>query len=198
VAAAGTAGPAAGRSLSGAGTLTYAFHGSAALGCAADDLCGVSGTLALDIRGGNDGPEIAKGPPVLLVAVRPALSTTDALAGTTCTDTPGFGGFGYGSFTLAEPHANGVTVEHPLIADGIPGGGRCAGPLERDLARLPITVARSGGADPSFALALGGATSSGAVDRAGQRYGPADAWTRRLPLDRLQPRRTPSRASPDL
>ena len=164
------AGTALAGSLSGSGTLTYAFQASPELGCEADDLCGVTGALALAIGGSNDGQVSYKGPSVLLVGLAPTLTSRDAADGTTCTDVPGSEPYGstgdtgpsVGSFTLAEPSKDGVTVEHPQLAAGVPDGGRCAGPLESDLVRLPITVTRTGAtADPSFSLALSGTTTSG-------------------------------------
>jgi hypothetical protein len=124
------AGTALAGSLSGSGTLTYVFQASSELGCAADDLCGVTGALALAIGGSNDGQVSYKGPSVLLVGLAPTLTSRDATDGTTCTDAPGSEPYGstgdtgpsVGSFTLAEPSKDGVTVEHPQLAAGVPDG----------------------------------------------------------------------------
>jgi hypothetical protein len=118
----------ANESLSVTGSLTYAWHGDPARGCAREGLCGVVGAVVFQPDGGSDA--FSGGPGNLEMS---GASTVRVRRGV------GSGGFGdcveqssYADVTLDFPPYGAPIALTPLSS------GRCAGPTAQDLARVAL------------------------------------------------------------
>ncbi|HWF74440.1 MAG TPA: hypothetical protein VG186_13915 [Solirubrobacteraceae bacterium] len=125
------------------GSLTIAWQGEEVHGCAAEGLCGVSGSLQMLPSGessGGPGP-----PPIELVDQYSAARVTDTLGGaapgTTCADVVPI------DFYFAIVHASPGGLEavvKPADSFQLPSAGRCAGPTASDLAALTLPARKLG------------------------------------------------------
>jgi len=140
VAAAAPASAATNENLVGTGTITYTWQGEPFLGCAAVALCNVVGAMTVAAQGQVDVQNLAG---TIIINFGPGTPSVRVLgqpgaAGGECLD------------TSAQPFPESLFVRHAaggrLVAhfEPPPSSGRCAGPLESDLAGLGIPVRKRG------------------------------------------------------
>jgi hypothetical protein len=125
------------------GSLTIAWQGDQARGCAAAGLCGVSGSLQMLPSGGSSG---APGPPPLELSdpssvARVVEQSPSGITGATCADlVPVDFVFGVGRSSAGGLRA--VVDEDNSVQ--LPSAGRCAGPTAKDLSALELPARRLG------------------------------------------------------
>ena len=130
------------------GTLTYAWHGDPARGCAAAGLCGTHGSAIVHFDGfgnltsrGRDGLIVLDGASATVRVRRDDPSTAPG----ECVDTTSFDGIGV---TLRRVKGRSYTA----IIGGPVSAGRCAGPLASDTAGLRLAAKRLPGRNLGFDL----------------------------------------------
>ena len=132
------------------GSITVTWQGDPARGCSAEGLCGVQGALILQPEGsvgvGGSGPR--RGPiDVPLVPATATVRVSDGAGAGECVDAPSGPGE-VGSLLIARK-SGGSVVGH---VESALSSGRCAGPLQQDLAAVALAGRRIGRAHPSFDL----------------------------------------------
>ena len=125
------------------GSLTIAWQGDEARGCAAEGLCGVSGSIQMLPSGEDSGGPGA--PPIELVDPNSVARVTEASASgaadTTCADLVPT------DFILGVKRTNAGVLRAVLEAgdsNQLPSAGRCAGPTATDLSALALPARRLG------------------------------------------------------
>jgi hypothetical protein len=142
---------AADATLAPSGSLVYSWHGDPARGCARVGVCGIQG--ALIIRPQDTVEVVAGGARSAAILLNTASSTvrvrrTDAGTEGNCIDTAVWPTVGNSEIRVSWRRDG--TLRAAL--GGAPSSGRCAGPLDRDLVRLPLRGRRTGGRHPTFDL----------------------------------------------
>lgn len=132
-----------------AGTLTYAWHGDPARGCAAEGLCGAHGSLMVHFDGYGDLTSAGQRGSASLnsasATVR-VLRDDPSIAPGECVDVIPLNSVGV---TLRRLNARNYTA----IIDASPiSAGRCAGPLTNEIARLTLPARRLAGRNLGFDL----------------------------------------------
>ena len=132
-------------SLVASGSITYTWQGDPALGCAAVGVCGVKGAVIVQPQGQTSLSSF--GGMVDISLASSGLTVRVLNGGGECVDVLG-APFGPNNLFVRRDADRRLVghVEPPLSS------GRCAGPVARELAGLPLPVRRTGGKLPSFDL----------------------------------------------
>jgi len=137
------------QTFTASGSVTYTWQGDPASGCAAVGVCGVQGALILQSQG--SGSSTGGGPPrgTIDVPIESTGSTVRVADGSGAGECVDVASLFPGGDLLITRRTGGGLVGHigPSVSSG-----RCAGPLEQDLAALMLPVRRSGGQQPTFDL----------------------------------------------
>jgi hypothetical protein len=126
-----TGGIPANESLSVTGSLTYAWHGDPARGCAREGLCGVVGAIVFKPDGSTDAFSIGQ-----------QIQNLDLSGATTVrVRRNSVGSEGSGDCVAVSSYAD-LSLDFTASGRPIEGGplssGRCAGPTSQDLGRVPL------------------------------------------------------------
>jgi hypothetical protein len=136
-----------------AGSLTIAWQGDQARGCAAEGLCGVTGSLQMVPTGASSQ---SPGPPPIEVVDQNSAARVTSVSGATevtCADLVPV------DFEFAIKHTGGLhAVVEPDSSQQLPSAGRCAGPTAADLSALTLPARKLG----SHGYNLSGQTTFGA------------------------------------
>lgn len=152
---AGAAPAAADEQLAETGSVAYSWHGDPARGCAAEGLCDVQGSVIVRPSSPADLSSTGGG------TYDASIDATVTIRVQTGADAP------VGCVDLAQNDASDLLIDRArggrlfATVSPPPSSGRCAGPLQRDLAALTLPVQKSGRRLLSFDLRTVKAFSAG-------------------------------------
>jgi hypothetical protein len=139
------------------GSLTFTWRGDPSRGCAAEGLCGVTGSIV--VRAGGSANGVGRGLPRFEVQDEGAIArVTEESAGgavRSCVELEGVDV----QLSLSHKRGGGLVARRGGVFDAGPSAGRCAGPTASDLAALVLPARKLGrhGYDLSGAVTFGAA-----------------------------------------